>query len=174
MKNLKKYILDNLSIEYYDTICEIEKSNQEEKIKQDEKLTKKEQEMTREQMILCEIEDLLDYVSINQDNLKQYKKEKNDFWNDKNADGNYFCDITSEWADSRVSIYNYNLWREAPIFSDYIEDALNEYGFDKERGLIGLFMQGQFHFYNGLAGEVLQLINNYVNEAEWDKIGKKK
>ena len=54
--------------------------------------------------------DLLDYVGVNEENYCQFIKDRVDFWNGSNEDGHYFCDLSSEWANSHVDIYHYDLW----------------------------------------------------------------
>lgn len=50
-----------------------------------------------------------------------------DYRNDKNSNGHYYCDIASERADSQVDIYNCDLWKKAPDFQYWIEDAINDF-----------------------------------------------
>lgn len=50
-----------------------------------------------------------------------------DYRNDKNKDGNYYCDLASEYADRQVDVYYGSLWEKAPKFQWWTEDALNEF-----------------------------------------------
>lgn len=59
-----------------------------------------------------------------------------DYRNDQNEDGYYYCDLASERADSKVDYYNFNLRKKAYDFQDFIEDALNEFGYDQKRGIM--------------------------------------
>jgi hypothetical protein len=161
MKELKKYLLAKIDINYYDAICELERERQARKIGKGEKLSKEEKEMTREQMVENVIDDFLEYISLNDKNLKQYKKDDNDFWNDESDDGRYWADMAGEWADSQVEVYTYTLWQEASILSDWIEEAIEEFGYDKERGMSGVLMSGQYHFYSGIANDILNNIKEY-------------
>ena len=163
MEKIIKYIVEGkINIGLYDTICEMERGRQERKEKRGDSLTELEQNLTRSDMVENQVSDFLDYLDINAENLKQYKEENNDFWNDKLKDDRYFCDVANEWADSQIEIYNYTLWQESPILSEYIEEALQEFGFDKDRGLIGVFQMGQYQFYTQIANEVLEGLREYV------------
>lgn len=50
-----------------------------------------------------------------------------DYRNDQNKDGNYYCDLASEYADRQVDVYYGSLWEKAPKFQWWTEDALNEF-----------------------------------------------
>jgi len=50
-----------------------------------------------------------------------------DYRNDQNKDGNYYCDLASEYADRQVDVYYGSLWEKAPKFQWWIDDALNEF-----------------------------------------------
>ncbi len=105
------------------------------------------------------IENFLQYCGIEKiKDIQEYIKEKNDFWDDKTKDGRYWCDIASEWADNEVDIYNQDLFETAWQFSEWIEEALEEFGFDKKRGLIGVLQAGQYLFYSRLASEILSIL----------------
>ena len=77
--------------------------------------------------------------------------ENCDYRNDQNEDGHYYCDVASEWADSMVDIYNSDLWEKAPKFQWWIQDAIDEFDYDKKRGIIGLFQMGQYLYYSRFA-----------------------
>ena len=68
-----------------------------------------------------------------------------------------------EWADSQVDIYNSDLWEKAPKFQLWNEDALNEFWFDKSRGMIGIFQMWQYLFYSRLAGHILNNLSDYAS-----------
>jgi len=72
------------------------------------------------------VQDILEYIGI--ESLEAFKntKESCDFWNDKNDNANYYCDLSSEWADNQVDIYNHDLWEKAKDFSEWTEQALSE------------------------------------------------
>ena len=85
-----------------------------------------------------------------------------DYRNDKNSNGHYYCDIASERADSQVDIYYSDLWGKAPKFQYWIEDAINEFWFDKSRGMIGLFQMGQYLYYSQLSWYILNKLVDYA------------
>lgn len=113
------------------------------------------------------VEDFFDYVGIdNYEDLEQLKTEESDLWNDKNKNLNYFCDMASEWADREVDIYNNDLYRKSATFASYVDDAIEEFGFNKERGFIGLLQSGQYLFYSQVANNVLTLAKQWLDEQD--------
>lgn len=113
------------------------------------------------------VDNFLVYVGIeNDEDLKQLKTEESDLWNDKNKNLNYFCDMASEWADKEVDIYYNDLYKKAGIFSYYVEEAIGEFGFDKERGFVGLLQSGQYLFYSQFANNVLTLAKQWLDEQD--------
>jgi hypothetical protein len=82
----------------------------------------------------------------------------------------YICDVIAEVADSNVSIYNSNLWNNAPNIEGYIGDAISEGLVDlKNFDLMRLFQAGEYGYYTQLLYENLQTIIyniavNYINE----------
>lgn len=85
-----------------------------------------------------------------------------DYRNDQNKNGNYYCDLASEYADRQVDVYYGSLWEKAPKFQWWVEDALNEFWFDKSRGMIGLLQMGQYLFYSRLTGHILNNLSDYA------------
>lgn len=71
-----------------------------------------------------------------------------DYRNDKNQNGRYYCDIASERADSQVDIYNCDLWKKAPDFQLWIEEAISYFWSDKPQNLINVFQMGQYLYYS--------------------------
>lgn len=56
-------------------------------------------------------------------------------------------DIISECADSNVDVYNYDLLKWLPDNYNYVEDAIEEFGFPTNDGkpdMIKAIMQGQY------------------------------
>ena len=86
-----------------------------------------------------------------------------DYWNSQNDDGHYYCDLASEQADAQVDIYNYELRKKAGVFSEFIEEALCEFGYDKTRGIIGTFQLGQDLYYSRVSGHILSELGKYVS-----------
>ena len=160
-KRLIDFLLENVSIEHYDAINELYnnyvKNNPEEA---------KKYPLTRDEVVKSDIEDFLNNYDIEEWNLIEYKKADNDFWNDKDKEDRYWCDMSNEQADNKISIYNSTLWEEAAILQDWIEDALNEFGADgcgiKERGLISVFQMGEFQFWSEFYSEVLEGLKKYT------------
>lgn len=74
--------------------------------------------LTYEEIVKYSIMDFLDSVDF----------EKNDMSDMR--------DLGYQFADDQTDIYNYQLYKKAYIFSDYIEDVLNEDCYDKKQGFI--------------------------------------
>jgi hypothetical protein len=88
--------------------------------------------------------------------------ENCDYRNGQNDEGNYYCDMASERADSQVDIYNARLRKTAPDFQYFIQEALEEFGYDQKRGIIGTFQMGQYLYYSRFAGYVLNQLETYM------------
>ena len=153
-------LLKDISTPIYDALCDLHNSDMEGK---DEKGRKFYENWSRNDIVVNEIENCLDYLDVEVKDLKDYTEEKNDFWNDKNKNGSCWCDIRSEYADSVTSMYNSTLWKHASILSEYIEDAILELGFlyDKDRGIIGLLQRGEYYFYEQFCSEVLEALKKH-------------
>ena len=112
------------------------------------------------------IQEVLEYVGFGVDEdyktFRKYKEEDNDFWNDTNIDRHYWCDLALEWANWQVDIYNFDLWKNAKTFSEWIEQSIQEYWNIEElvrkEGLNGVFRQGQYYFYSGLASKIVSAL----------------
>ena len=89
-------------------------------------------------------------------------KKNCDYRNEQTENGDYYCDIASERADSQVDIYNANLRKSASDFEYFIQDALEEFGFQKERGIIGVFQMGQYLYYSRFAYFILNQLETYM------------
>lgn len=77
----------------------------------------------------------------------------------------YICDVISSEADSAVSIYNGDLWENAPKISDYIEEALESGLVDTSAGvdLMKIFTAGENEYYSSLLNQNIdELSFNYV------------
>ena len=71
----------------------------------------------------------------------------------------YICDAISETADSNVSIYNNNLWENAPAIRDYIEAAIEEGLVDTSKvDLMKIFQAGEYEYYTQLLYDNLKTI----------------
>lgn len=92
---------------------------------------------------------------------------ENDDINDiiKNFENNLY-----EYIDNKVSIYNHDLlkWLSSNINNAwYVEEALNEYGYSKERGFIGLLQSGQYKRIEAYYYNFLDSLKTYLNN-KWD------
>lgn len=74
-----------------------------------------------------------------------------DYRNDTNQHGDYYCDLSSEWADSMVDIYNRELLRKIYKFQYFIDDAIEEFGVPNTPNSIDLARMGQYLFYSRVA-----------------------
>ncbi len=101
-----------------------------------------------------------------QDFLESYDiscKKDCDYRNDQNDEGHYYCDLSTERSDSKVDIYNANLRKTASNFEYFIQDALEEFGYDKKRGIIGTFQMGQYLYYSRFSAYVLNQLETYMS-----------
>jgi hypothetical protein len=158
MKELVDFVASEIDVSLYDTICEDIREEQAMK-------TETEINTTRNEMVKGTIEDFLGYVGIDDAFLKEKQEESQedlDIPNSQNANDDYFCDMASEWADNKVDTYNYTLWKKGAIFSFYAEDWLNEVGFDKDRGIIGVLQGGQYKFYSDLGSEIFAKTEEFL------------
>lgn len=80
----------------------------------------------------------------------------------------YICDCISELADSNVDIYNYNLLEWVRNNSEYVEQAVEEFGIDsKNFDFFGLLRQGQYlqieeELYSNLDDVLTNWIIHYI------------
>jgi hypothetical protein len=118
------------------------------------------------------IEDLLDYVEITEENYSEYLENHTDFWDGKNENGHFFCDLANEWADRLVDIYNFDLRKNAQAFSDFEDEFMDNYGSEttahliKLGGIPHLLQHIQYMVYSRFASIVLQSLSCNPEEAE--------
>lgn len=75
----------------------------------------------------------------------------------------YICDIITEVCDNNIDIYNSNLWEWAKDNEYYIEEAVRNYGIDKNNfDLMRLFQMGQYYYYNEICYNNLDDIIEYL------------
>ena len=72
------------------------------------------------------VKDFFESYDVQDEDLAKYAEEGNDFWNDKTKEGYYWCDISSEWADSQVDIYYADMYKSVWDYSDRVEERLEE------------------------------------------------
>ena len=116
------------------------------------------------------IEAILDYTCSPDKDWNIELDDNSDFRNDKNSDWRYFCDLTSEWADSQVDIYYHSLRKNAYAFKSYTEDAVSNVGVPDiaKDGIEKLFMYWEYEFYNQLANWVLNTLSDIVKNNNED------
>lgn len=88
-----------------------------------------------------------------------------DYWNDENDDWNYYCDMSSERADSQVDIYHNDLREKARDFKYFIEEARDEF-WPSDDWLERDFMMWQYLYYSRLANDVLNTLATLSSEIE--------
>jgi hypothetical protein len=107
---------------------------------------------TREDILKYSIEDLISYVGIDEDaDIENYNNNKTE-------------DLISGWADGNTSISYSDLYKHLPVLSEYAEEWLDENGYDKKRGLIGIIKGGEYNFYNQLGRNIKKQIGLYIKE----------
>lgn len=67
------------------------------------------------------------------------------FFNDYAGSSGYICDAISEYADSQIDVYNYDLIEWAKTHICEIDEAVDELG--KPDSFIGYIQQGQYVYY---------------------------
>lgn len=83
-------------------------------------------------------------------------------------DNGYISDVIQEIADNGVDIYNYALWDWAKDNSEYVEDAIDEFGWDsKNSTLIQLFQMSQ---YLQIQEELYENLDDIIIYWIYDKI----
>jgi hypothetical protein len=109
-----------------------------------------------------EVEQFLSDIGIDEKTIKSYKG--NDFWNDKNNDGQYWCDLSSELADSKVSIYYSDLWDNAKYYQEYTEQAIGEGLCEGVTEITKYFAAGEYKFWSGFYNEILRALEEITSE----------
>lgn len=83
----------------------------------------------------------------------------------------YICDIISEIADNNVPIYTNYIWKEASENSNYIEEALDEYGtptdYHGKTDILRILTQGLYYknecdLYDNLEDSLKFWAYNYI------------
>lgn len=95
-----------------------------------------------------------------------------DYGNDFiNYEKGYICDIISEIADNNVPIYNTEIWSQVEENSNYVEEALQEFGTPIDNNgqvdLIKIFQQGLYYkneqdIYENLEEILKNWMYNYI------------
>lgn len=155
-KDLAGILADKISTPMYDTLIELYNADAERRNdgKMPNSLTK-----TRQEIVIDNITDVLDRIN-DYNNFNVLDPETLDY--------DYIEEtVRNEYAENNIEIYNYWLWKHAPILSDYIEDAIDEYDLNiKEGGLIKLFQYGEGYFYEAFFIEVKNALEAYYKEQE--------
>lgn len=73
-------------------------------------------------------------------------------------------DRVYERADSMVGVYNYDLWKKAFSFREFVDETIEEFGMEQCDGILGLLRLGQYQFYNRLRNYILQEFYEYIEE----------
>lgn len=143
-QELTKKIVEKLEIETYDTLWDIAKSEEKE-------------DKSKNNIVNDYVEDFLDYVNFKPENFNSY-----DF------DRDIARDIASEYADGKINIYHYDIYRHAHIFAEYTDESINKFGVPetKDFTLSRLLQQGEFYFWVGFANEVISIIEDLIEEEE--------
>jgi hypothetical protein len=161
-QTLAPIIEEKISTPIYDTIIELYRADAERR--NNGEMAPAEPMKTRQDIVRDYIEDALNQIeNYNSHDLSDLSSIDFDYTRDT---------IANEYADGETEIYNYYLWKHAPILSDYIEDAMNEYGNAEEviktRGFIGLITQGEYYFYSQFINEIIDALEEIKEEEEED------
>ena len=139
-QDLIDYLVENISTENYDQLCEIYRKENK-------------KEITRTDIVKNYIKDFLSDL----ENYDISLDKEN--WNEDNAN-----EIISEITDNDVHIYYSDLWDYAPVFQWDIEEAIREYGFPEDNSIIKILQQGEYFFYKNLYSEFTSLISNFFQK----------
>jgi len=146
-----EYIAENLELDIYDAICELQNLwNERERLDFPEREVPN---LSRNEKVKNWIEDCLNELGAKDDNIKD-------------LDIDEIEEPISQYADTNTEIYNYKLWRHAPILSGFIEEMIDQYGLINEGkiDLIKIFQQGEYYFYEKFARNVVDLLQQYIEE----------
>lgn len=86
-------------------------------------------------------------------------------------DTGYIDDAIAECADNQVDIYYSDLWDWANGNEGYIDDAIDEFGWNKEKGIIGAIQMGQYKMYYDELMNDYDLIKTYLLLNYLDDLG---
>ena len=82
-------------------------------------------------------------------------------------------DSVSEWADSLVDVYNYDLARWLSLhldFAEIVDEAVREYGHadqrEEGRGIMGDIAQGQYKLLEQIAWAMVNAVNEQAEAAD--------
>lgn len=156
VSELATIIEDSISTDIYDILNKENTYSMESRKNQGFEISEKEKNETRSQVVQGYIIDF----------LERYTLE------DETADS--LRDSIWEYADWQVDIYNYDLWKKAEMYSEYIENYIDEFDFDKTRGIIWVFQGWQYLFWHALAYEIVDALENmdfFDEESEEDEAG---
>jgi hypothetical protein len=157
-KELAQELSKKISTPIYDTLIELHNADAERR--NNGEIAPADTIKTRQEIVSDYIEDLLNRI----ENYQQFK-----VLDPSTLDYDYIEDtIRNEYTDGEIEIYNYWLWKHAPILSDYIDDAISEYGITdlKDGGLIKLFQMSEGYFYDNFFYEVINALKEYHENNE--------
>ena len=113
-------------------------------------------------IVSCAFDYLNDYTEIDFDDIKTLQ----------NLDFDQLDDTGYEYADSQCDIYFYKAYRTAALFAEYIDEVMENYGFegimpkDQSCPFYHLIVAGQNEFYSEFARFVLEELQTFIEELE--------
>lgn len=119
-------------------------------------------------------EDLKEWLKERKEDLKGGMNDiSKDFASDYDLNtSSYFCDLITEYADSQVDLYNYDLIEWFRYNYEYVEQAVAEFGVDERNfDIFRLFQSGQYLqntelLYQDEQEIVSLMVVNYLLENE--------
>lgn len=156
-KDLAQVLSEKISTPIYD--CLVELYNCDAERRNDGEMAQSDPIKTRQEIVIDNITDVLDKIN-DYNNFNVLDPETLDY--------DYIEEtVRNEYTENNIEIYNYWLWKHAPILSDYIEDAIDEYDLNiKDGGLIKIFQIGEGYFYEAFFIEVKNALETYYKEQE--------
>jgi hypothetical protein len=115
-------------------------------------------DMTRSEYVISEVFDLInDYTDISFNDKTTLKDLKD-------VDFEDILDKSSEYADHATDIYHSDIYNSVRIFSQDIEDAMDEFGFPEKPDLVKIIQIGQSYFYDKFYRWSIQSLETFLNQ----------
>ena len=87
-----------------------------------------------------------------------------DYWNDTNKDGDYYCDLANEWADSMVEIYDHEVRKNAFKYRYFTQEVFSGFWVSNDISITELLRMWEYLFYSRLAEYALHQLKEYVSK----------
>jgi hypothetical protein len=82
----------------------------------------------------------------------------------KDLDFEELLDKSGEYADGMADIYNSDCYNSFGLFSEDIEDAMNEFGYPEKPDLVKIIQIGQYYFYDRFYRWSIRSLESFLEE----------